>query len=211
MTSTRGACVNPRNPHSPTPGQRALLMALDEWTTGKAPPDTRTPRLKDGTFTTVENLKFPPIPGIKVARRINEQGVLTDWVAPVLDLSKPYKVLITQVDADGNETAGILLPEIAVPLATHTGWNEYRAPHPEGELCDRDGTYAPFAATRAEREAKNDPRLSLEERYGDHAGYVKKFSEATERLVAARLLLREDADVLIARAKSTEVAKRFGR
>ena len=209
MTATRGQCVNPRNPHSPTPGQRALLVALDEWTAGKTPPDTRTPHLKDGTFTTVENLKFPTIPGIKVAHRVNEQGVLSDWVAPVFDTSKPYRVLVTQVNADGNETAGILLPEIAVPLATYTGWNEYAKPHPEGELCDRDGTYAPFAATRAEREAKGDTRLSLEERYGDHAGYVKKFTEATERLVAARLLLREDADMLIARANSAETAKRF--
>ena len=66
-----------------------------------------------------------------------------------------------------------------------------------------------FAATRAERIAKNDPRPSLEERYGDHAGYVKKFTEATEQLVAARLLLREDADLLIARAKSAETARRF--
>ena len=211
MTSTRGSCVNPRNPHSPTPAQRALLIALDEWVDGKAPPDSRTPRIKDGTFTTPDQLKFPAIPGIKVASRVNEQGVLTDWVKPVMDMAKPYRPLVTQVDADGNEAAGILLPEIAVPLATHTGWNEYRAPHPEGELCDRDGTYAPFAATRAERETKKDPRPSLEERYGDHAGYVKRFSEAAERLVAARLLLREDADALIARAKSAETAKRFGQ
>jgi hypothetical protein len=211
MTPTRGQCVNPRNPHSPTPGQRALLVALDEWIAGTPPPDTRTPRLKDGTFTTIEALKFPAIPGIKVANRVNEQAVLKDWVTPVFDTSRPYQVLITQVNADGNEIAGIRLPEIAVPLATHTGWNEYRAPHPEGELCDRDGTYAPFAATRAEREAKNDPRPSLEERYGDHAGYVKAFTEEAERLVASRLLLREDAEVLVARAKSAEVAKRFGR
>lgn len=211
MTSTRGSCVNMRNPHSPTPAQRALLVALDEWVGGKPPPDTRTPRIKDGTLTTPGQLKFPAIPGIKVAHRVNETGVLTDWIAPSMDLTRPYRSLVTQVDADGNETAGVLLPEIAVPLATHTGWNEYRAPHPEGELCDRDGTYAPFAATRTEREGNGDPRPSLEERYGDHAGYVKKFAEAAERLVAARLLLREDADMLIARAKSAETAKRFGQ
>jgi len=149
------------------------------------------------------------IPGLKVASRVNEQGVLSDWTKPVFEVR--YPVLITQIDTDGNEIAGIRLPEIAVPLATHTGWNEYARPHPEGELCDRDGSYAPFAATRAERIAKNDPRLSLEERYGDHAGYVKKFTEATEQLVAARLLLREDADLLIAKARSAETAKRFGR
>ena len=211
MTSTRGQCVNPRNPHSPTPAQRALLIALDEWTAGKAPPDTRTPRLADGTFTTVDALKFPAIPGLKTANRVNEQGVLRDWITPVFDTSKPYKVLITQIDADGNEIAGIRLPEIAVPLATHTGWNEYAKPHPEGELCDRDGSYAPFAATRAERVEKNDLRPSLEERYGDHANYVKKFSVAAEQLVAERLLLREDAEMLIARAKGAETAQRFGR
>ncbi len=209
MTPTRGQCVNPRNPHSPTPAQRALLVALDEWTTGKAPPDTRTPTIRDKTFTTIDALKFPAIPGLKVASRVNEQGVLSDWTKPVFEVR--YPVLITQIDTDGNEIAGIRLPEIAVPLATHTGWNEYARPHPEGELCDRDGSYAPFAATRAERIAKNDPRLSLEERYGDHAGYVKKFTEATEQLVAARLLLREDADLLIAKARSAETEKRFGR
>ncbi len=209
QTPTRGQCVNPRNPHSPTPAQRALLIALDEWAAGKQPPATNTPTLKDRTFTTIDDYKFPAIPGIKVASRINEQGVLSDWVKPVFEVR--YPTLITQINADGNEIAGIQLPEIAVPLATHTGWNEYAKPHPEGELCDRDGTYAPFAATRTERETKNDPRLSLEERYGDHAGYLQKFSEVAERLIAARLLLREDADVLLARAKSAEVVKRFAR
>ena len=118
---------------------------------------------------------------------------------------------MTQVDADGNEIAGIRLPDIAVPLATYTGWNYYKAPFPEGELCDRDGTYKPFAATRAERQAANDPRRSLAERYGDHAGYVKQVEEAAARLVAARLLLSEDAERLIARANSDETQQRFGR
>ena len=211
MTSTLGSCVNPRNPHSPTPALRALLVALGEWVDGKVPPDSRTPRIKDATFTTPDRLKFPAIPGVQVARRVNEIGVLKDWVKPAMDMSKPYRPLVTQVDADGNEIAGIRLPEIAVPLATHTGWNTYRAPHPEGELCDRDGTYVPFAATRADREAKRDPRLSLEERYGGHAAYVKRFEEAANQLVTERLLLREDAERLIARARSTETAQRFTR
>jgi hypothetical protein len=117
---------------------------------------------------------------------------------------------VPQVDADGNETSGIRLPDIAVPLATHTGWNLYKAPFPEGELCDRDGSYAPFAATRAEREAKNDPRPSLEERYGTHAAYVKKVADAAQKLVAARLMLDEDAQRFVEQANSGEVRKRFG-
>ena len=212
MTSTPGSCVNPRNPHSPAPALRALLVALDEWASdGKAPPPSMTPSLKEKTFTTPDALRFPAIPGIAVARRVNTIGVLKDWIKPDMDMSRPYRTFVTQVDADGNEIAGIRLPDIAVPLATYTGWNYYKAPFPEGELCDRDGTYKPFAATRAERQAANDPRRSLAERYGDHAGYVKQVEEAAARLVAARLLLSEDAERLIARANSDETRQRFGR
>jgi Alpha/beta hydrolase domain len=209
MTSTPGNCVNPRNPHSPTPALRALLLALSEWVDGKAPPATNTPRLKDGTLVAATALKFPAIPGVAVARRVNEFGVLTDWTQPAMDMRQPYRPLITNVDADGNEIAGIRSPEVAVPLGTFTGWNLYRAPYVEGELCDRDGTFIPFAATRAEREAKNDPRPSLEERYGSHAAYVQKLGEAAQQLVAARLLLADDAARLTERAKSADVAKRF--
>jgi hypothetical protein len=210
MTSTLGSCVNPRNPHSPTPALRALLVALDEWASdGQAPPPSMTPQLKTATFTTPAELKFPAIPGIEVVRRVNAIGVLKDWVKPEMDMTRPYATLVTQVDADGNEIAGIRLPDIAVPLATYTGWNYYRKPLPEGELCDRDGTYKPFARTRAEREAANDPRPSLAERYGDHAAYVKQVEGAAARLVTARLLLAEDAERLIARAKSAETAARF--
>ena len=210
MRSTPGSCVNPRNPHSPNPALRALLVALDEWASeGKAPPDSRTPRIRDGTLTPSDKLAFPPIPGVRVTRRVNEIGVLKDWVKPEMDMSKPYRPLVTQVDLDGNEIAGILLPEIAVPLATYTGWNLYRAPFPEGELCDRQGTYVPFAATRAERDARKDPRASLEERYGSHAAYVKRLEAAAEKLVAARLLLREDAEQIVSNARNAEIAKRF--
>jgi hypothetical protein len=126
-----------------------------------------------------------------------------------MGMTKPYRPLVTQVDSDGNEIAGILLPDIAVPLGTHTGWNLYQAPFPEGELCDRDGTYVPFAASRAEREAKNDPRPSLEERYGDHAAYVRRVEQAVKTLVAERLLLAEDGELFVTKAKSEETAKRF--
>jgi hypothetical protein len=96
MRSTRGSCVNPRNPHSPTPAQRALLVALDEWVSaGKAPPASRTPRLGDGTLVAADQLSFPAIPGIQVARRVNEIGVLKDWVKPDLDMARPYRALVT--------------------------------------------------------------------------------------------------------------------
>ncbi|MEA3154752.1 MAG: hypothetical protein QOK44_2341, partial [Betaproteobacteria bacterium] len=209
MTSTRGLCVNARNPHSPTPLQRALFVALDRWVDGKVPPVSRTPRIKDGTFTIADKLKFPAIPGVQVARQMHEIGIITDWTRPDVETTKLYRALVPQVDADGNEIAGVLLPDIAVPLATYTGWNLYREPFPEGELCDRDGTYAPFARTRAEREGRGDPRLSLEERYGSHAAYVRRYDEAVEQLVRDRLLLPEDAQRYRTRVRSDSVARLF--
>jgi len=119
--------------------------------------------------------------------------VLTDWVHPESTPSSAYTALVSQVDGDGNETAGIRLPAIAVPLATHTGWNLYKAPYPEGELCDREGSYVPFAKTKVERLANGDPRPSLEERYGNHEAYVQRVKEVVRELQEARLLLPEDA------------------
>ena len=116
-----------------------------------------------------------------------------DWVYPTAPPDNAYVALVPQVDADGNEVAGIRLPPIAVPLATYTGWNLYAAPYPEGEFCDREGSYVPFAPTRAERAAQGDPRLSLEERYGSQTAYVQKIDEVVRALLAERLLLPEDA------------------
>ncbi|HSQ05331.1 MAG TPA: alpha/beta hydrolase domain-containing protein, partial [Burkholderiales bacterium] len=78
-----------------------------------------------------------------------------------------------------------------------------------GELCDRTGSYRPFAATRAERIATGDPRPSLVERYGDHAGYVRKVEEAVRRLLSERLLLAEDGEDFITQARSLQTARRF--
>jgi hypothetical protein len=113
------------------------------------------------------------------------------------------------VDADGNEIAGIRLPDIAVPLATYTGWNLYEAPFPQGEICDRDGSYSAFASTKIERQAKKDPRLSLEERYGMHENYVNLVRASAARLARDGLLLPSDAGAYILRAKSEAVLKRF--
>jgi hypothetical protein len=49
----------------------------------------------------------------------------------------------------------------------------------------------------------------LQERYGNHQGYVEQFERAAQALVQERLLLAEDAAVLIARARSAAVAKHF--
>jgi Alpha/beta hydrolase domain len=194
MRAARGSGVHPRNPHDPTPALRALLVALDRWVTeGIEPPPSRIPTLAAGTLVAPKGLKFPDIPGMQAPGFANRVDVLKDWVHPEPAPAGAYTPLVPQVDGDGNEVDGIRLPPIAVPLATYTGWNPYKAPYPEGEFCDREGSYVPFARTKAERLANGDPRPSLEERYGNHEAYVQKLKEVVRELQEARLLLPEDA------------------
>ena len=187
-----GPCVNPRNPHSATPALRALFVALEEWVThGTAPPPSRVPKAADGTAVMAETIRMPAVPGFAVAPGANRIVPPVDWVDLPARIDNVYGARVCAVDTDGNETAGIRLPPIAVPLGTHTGWNVYRAQ--PAELADRDGSFIAFARTKAEREAAGDPRLSLAERYGSRDAYVARVKAAAEALVAERLLLPADA------------------
>jgi hypothetical protein len=157
------------------------------------PPASCVPTLGAGTLVAPEALQFPAIPGMQPPACANRVEVLKDWVHPQPTSASAYTPLVPQVDVDGTEVAGIRLPAIAVPLATHTGWNLYKSPYPEGEFCDREGSYVPFARTKGERLAQGDPRPSLEERYGTREAYVQRVKEVVRELQEARLLLPEDA------------------
>ncbi|MBM3568689.1 MAG: tannase/feruloyl esterase family alpha/beta hydrolase [Alphaproteobacteria bacterium] len=205
LTDAAGPCANPRNPHNPMPALRALMTALDEWVTkGTAPPASRVPNFKDGTLAAEDRIGFPAIPGAVAARQVNAVTVPVDWINPPPDAKRRnYRPLVSKVDADGNEVSGIRLPDIAVPLATYAGWNLYKFPYAEGDLCDRDGSRLAFARTKAEREARRDPRPSLEERYSSHDDYVAKVQAAATALMRERLMLPEDAEAYVARARAT--------
>ncbi|MBX9777003.1 MAG: hypothetical protein K2Y71_21700 [Xanthobacteraceae bacterium] len=207
-----GVCANPTNPHSPAPAMRALVVALEQWVTeGTAPPASRVPSVAAGTAVDQGTLRFPAIKGVTMVRAGNQFGPLRDWngrpgtmIAATLAGQAFYGTRVAAIDADGNETSGIRLPPIAVPLATYTGWNLYaRIP---SELCDRDGSYIPFARTKAERAAADDPRPSIEERYGSRANYVAKVRAAADALVRDRLLLPADA---AAYGRAAEASDRF--
>lgn len=199
--SDLGPDINPRNPHNPMPAVRALLVALDDWVvSGKAPPLSRVPTLTEGTLVEPDRTGFPVIPGAAVVRRTNRVTPPGDWTDP-RPADRAYRTLVCRVDADGNEVAGIRLPDIAVPLATYTGWNEYKPPYPRGEIADRDGSCLPFAADKAAREASGDPRPSIAERYAGRADYLTRVQAVVQALLADRLLLPEDADRYLERAR----------
>ncbi|KMO42613.1 hypothetical protein VQ02_02795 [Methylobacterium variabile] len=202
LTNARGACTNPRSTLSSGPALRALLVALEEWVvTGRAPPESRVPRLADGTLVEPAAVGFPYIPGVPVPTAGNAVARFATYLDPRPETGPQYRPLVPRVDADGHEVAGIRLPAVAAPRATYTGWNLYADPYPTGVLCDRDGSELALARTRAERDASGDPRPSLEERYPDKAAYAAAVAKAADALVAERLLLREDADRMAAMAQ----------
>jgi hypothetical protein len=188
-------------PPNPTPHanvMRALLRALHEWTaSGTAPPASSYPRLADDTLVPIENVSFPRLRGVADPRRITGPGRMIGGAMV------PLPHLVPEVDADGNDIAGVHDPEAAVPLATTTGWNfrAERVGNP-GEIYQTLGSYIPFARTRAEREAASDPRLSLEERYDGRADYLERVRSAAMSLVSRRLMLAEDVDRALERARA---------
>ncbi|HET8996208.1 MAG TPA: alpha/beta hydrolase domain-containing protein, partial [Acetobacteraceae bacterium] len=195
MPRDNGPCSNPRNWHDPMPAVRALLVALDAWVAeDKPPPDSILPRIADGTLVPAEQVAFPRIPGLVPPTAANDAAPLGDWIDPQPP-ARAWRTLVPQMDADGNERAGIRLPDIAVPHGTFTGWNLYREPYPAGELADRDGTFLAFAETRAQREQSGDPRASLEERYPTPAEHARRVRDCVDALCRERLLLAEDAEV----------------
>jgi hypothetical protein len=183
-----------RGQHLPNPipqaeVMRALLRAGHRWvSTGAAPPASRVPTLASQTLTTVAALRFPPLPDITNPR----------FVEPPL---APLPFLVPQVDADGNDVAGIRVPEQAVPLATTTGWNfrDERFGNPT-TIVALAGSYIPFARTRAEREANKDPRPSIEERYKGKDDYLARIRAAAVSLVKSGLMLEEDVEFSVQRA-----------
>src|SRR5260370_32946209 len=115
-----------------------------------------------------------------------DKGLLLEL--PPKPLGHPYPVLVPKTDADGNDIAGVRMPEVTVPIATYTGW-ALRADGLDG--CDAAGQQIAFPKTKAERLASGDPRLSLEEGYADHATYVGLVTRAAEALKAQRLLVED--------------------
>jgi len=184
-TTDPGPNINPRNPHNPMPAVRALLIALDDWVAhGVAPPPSRVPTLADGSLVEPDKTGFPAVPGAAVVK-------VTNRVAPPSG-ERAYRTLVCRVDADGNEVAGIRLPDIAVPLATYTGWNEYKPPYPKGELADRDGSCFAF------------PAAKIAQRYQNRADYAAKVQAAVVQLEKDRLLLQEDAERFLEKARAEQ-------
>ena len=193
-------CANPTNPLNAGPVVRAMLVAMNDWIAkGTLPPDSRYPSRADATLVppSVSEVGFPVIPGFAYPGRIAQpKSLRSDEMPP--SKGADYPVFVPKTDADGRDVAGIHLPTLEAPAATHTGWNLRKAGFGEGELCDNNGTMIPFAATKEERLKNNDPRLSMAERYPNQGDRAAAIAKATRELIRDRLILQDDAGLFIA-------------
>ncbi|HTJ26412.1 MAG TPA: alpha/beta hydrolase domain-containing protein [Candidatus Limnocylindria bacterium] len=194
--------------------ERALLVRLDAWVrTGTPPPPSIYPTVAGGTLVAPEAWTFPAIPGLTpptpiALHRTWRYDFGPRWSEGIDEreppgIGAPYVTLVPKPDADGIDLGALRLPEIAVPLATYTGWN-LRAPQTGfgDRLVDFFGSFVPFAPTRAARIAAGDPRLSIAERYPDRAAYLRAYDAATTALVRDGYVLAEDEPALRARAET---------
>jgi hypothetical protein len=213
-SASKGACQQLQNPLDSQAVQRALFNAMDKWvTTGTLPPPSQVPKLADGTLVKADqnSTGFPNIPGVtytgmKTTRYLLNYG--KDFYATGIPTMNPpafappyqdnpsngpiYPSFVPKTDADGNDVAGIRLPEVQVPVATYTGWALRAAPH-DNDGCEGSGQYILFPKTKAERLASGDPRSSIEERYGNIENYTSRLQTAIDGLVRSGFLLPDDA------------------
>jgi hypothetical protein len=216
--ASRGACQQFQNPLDSQAVQRALFVALDKWASaGMLPPASQVPKLSDGTLVKPDQTTtgFPQIPGVaysgfKTTRYLLNYGP-NFYTTGIPTINPPvfaapyqdnpangpiYPSFVPKTDADGNDIAGLRLPEVQVPLATYTGWALRAAPH-NNDGCEGSGQYIPFPKTKADRLESGDPRLSIEERYGNFETYSSRLQDAINGLVRSGFLLPVDAEAAL--------------
>ncbi|SPB14513.1 hypothetical protein NOV72_01755 [Caballeronia novacaledonica] len=197
---------------------RALYQDMEQWVVnGTQPPDNQLPRIDNGTLVRPNQVNFPAIPGMRFTGLANtfpmlswgpqyepqdETGVATQL--PPSYAGRDYGILVPQVDADGNDLGGIRSLDVAVPVATNTGWNTTAFPG-RIDQAGLSGSMFPFAKTDADRLASGDPRLSVIARYGNQAGYIAALRAAANDLVSRRFMLQTDADVAVSAAQAAPV------
>jgi hypothetical protein len=170
---------------------RGLVPAMQRWIADDvAPPPSVYPRVDRGELAPISKIRFPKLPGVIAPTRVHDvfrldfgpefrtRGIVA-FEPP--KMSAPFPILVPQVDADGNDIGGLKTPQVAVPLAAHTGWN-LRNPaigSPE-ELFSMVGSYFPFS------------KEVVRTRYGGQPEHVQNVRGAARKLIEGRYLLERD-------------------
>ena len=201
---------HPYNAVDYIPLLRAALVNLDRWVTnGIEPPASQHPRLDDGTAVPQSDYlrSLPFIPGQSAPDQSRLWRIREIDVGPASSVGiaaypvkegREYPCLVSAADADGNELAGIRLPDLTAPVGTHAGWN---LRHPDTgaseQLMSMQGSTHWFPATEAQRVAAGDPRPSIAERYPSREDYARQAKESAQALARSGYLLDEDVDLVV--------------
>jgi hypothetical protein len=137
----------------------------------------------------------------------NQSGIPTIQPPNITQVLPAYA---PKVDADGNETQVGGIPSVLgqAPIGTYVGWNLTSLGWYTGQVipgAGGSGAFWPFWDTKANRMMTSDPRLSLEERYGTHLGYVCVVEQAASKAMGQRFLLASDAPGLVTLASNSNV------
>jgi hypothetical protein len=159
-------CTMPPGRLDWAPVSRASLMRLDAWVAGNIDPPA-------SELMPLEPASAEP-PALRAPAHL-----------PSAVIQVPKR------DSDGNAIGGVRLPDLAVPFGTYGGQNM-----PHTFICSLVGSYTSFAATKAQRDAAGDVRLSIAERYRDRDDYVNRIRIAAQELIQRGLLLPEDSAVI---------------
>jgi hypothetical protein len=184
---------------------RAHAAALEEWVRdGTPPPPSAVPR-RDGTGISRDEAlkKLRSVPWFRDVTLPSMEALLgmppislgpdaTRGVAryPAVVLGPQRPCLVSDVDDDGNELAGVLLPHVSVPLDVSAGWNPERP---------RDGV--PVETWNLAGGRVPLPAAEVLRRYGDAATFLARVRADAESLIGARHLLAADLDAVLADAQ----------
>ena len=177
------------------PLARAAFANLVAWVEKEtAPPPSAVPTLAEGTLVSRSDVLA------KFSQVADFEGLDPDRLGGLaaLDLGaradegicqfparelKPYARLVADVDDTLNERAGIRLPDIAVPVGCHTGWNPRHPDHGASELAAIFVGFSRFTGPLPSQ-----------------AEYEQRVRSWTQQLVDQRLLLAEDFDRVVSNA-----------
>lgn len=180
---------------------RALFTALARWVCeGEAPPDSRVPRVGDGTavprrqvlaaLARCSSLVLPDDHAMHAPHAVDLGPQAAEGIGryPIL-LGEAAPDLVSAVDGDGNEIAGIRLPQLRVPVGVFTGFNPRKAvPEKPAVMLEFVGSFAPL------------PAGELAARYPDRDSYERQVRGAAAELVDEGFLLPGDLDRAVADA-----------
>ena len=186
----------PMNTVSYSPLIRAALMNMVEWVEDKSsPPMSRVPRIAEGTLVRrqvvldrfAQTKRFLHLPDPTSLTHLNtldlgphsSKGICR---FPAMQ-GDQYPALVCDVGEDLNEVAGIRLPDLAVPLGIHSGWNPRHSDHGATDQIAQFVGFSLFDNSLYGRCSKSE--------------YVRRARAVVDQLVEERFVLEADRNGML--------------